>query len=251
MKTTDIVSHKNQNEHELFAKLEHLLDHGNIPKEQRLENLGLFLTSKEMSRLLFMHHIYQLAIPVHGIIAEFGTRFGNNIAMFHAFRSIHEPYNARLRPLVAFDTFQGFCDISKHDGNSPMMKKGLVATPEKQEEVLDEILSIHEQLNPMGHIKKFELVKGDISKTLPQYLKAHPETIVALAYFDTDLYEPTKNALLLLRDRMTQGTVLGFDEAGDPGAPGVTRAIMETLDLKRIKLQRLSWCSRTSFCIVQ
>ena len=39
------------------------------------------------------------------------------------------------------------------------------------EEELEEILSIQEQFSPLDHIKKFEIIKGDIIKTLPKYLK--------------------------------------------------------------------------------
>ena len=42
---------------------------------------------------------------------------------------------------------------------------------------------MQEALNPMSHLKRFELVKGDAAETIPQYLKAHPETIVSLADF--------------------------------------------------------------------
>ena len=63
-----------------------------IPDADILQNLGLFLTSKNLSRILFMHHIYTLQIPVHGVIMEFGTRWGQNLALFAALRGIYEPF---------------------------------------------------------------------------------------------------------------------------------------------------------------
>ena len=57
-----------------------------------------------------------------------------------------------------------------------------------------------------------ELVKGDAPEGLRKYLDAHPETIVAFAYFDMDLYEPTRECLEILKDYTTKGTVIGFDE---------------------------------------
>jgi hypothetical protein len=40
-------------------------------------------------------------------------------------------------------------------------------------------------------------------------------SIVAFAYFDFDLYEPTKGCLLTIKDRLTRGSILGFDELND------------------------------------
>ena len=77
---------------------------------------------------------------------------------------------------------------------------------------LEKVLQVHEQVNPLGHIKKFELCEGDATLEVPRYLTAHPETIVALAYFDFDLYEPTKACLEAIRPRLSKGSVLVFDE---------------------------------------
>ena len=52
-------------------------------------------------------------------------------------------------------------------------------------------MEFQEQDNPLNHIKKFELVKGDV---IHEYLD-NKETIVALACFDFDVYEPIKFAL--------------------------------------------------------
>jgi len=251
MNNIDIASYKSEEEKTRTIELTNMLLQSPIPKDQLLENLGLFLNSKEFSRLLFMHHLYQQILTVHGSIFELGTRWGNNLSLFHACRSIYEPFIGRTRLLVGFDTFTGFPDIHKKDGHGILMKKGNVTTAPGYEVQLEKIMQIHEQENPASHLKKFELVKGDINKTLPIYLKTHPETIVALAFFDTDLYLPTKNALRLLQPRFTQGTVLGFDEAGDHGAPGVTLAIMETLGLNNIRLQHLPFVSRVSYCEIE
>jgi hypothetical protein len=44
------------------------------------------------------------------------------------------------------------------------------------------------------------------------YLNDNPQTVVALAYFDLDLYPPIKTCLELIFDRVPKGGVLGFDE---------------------------------------
>ena len=84
-----------------------------------------------------------------------------------------------------------------------------------------------------------------------KYLKDHPETIVALAYFDFDIYEPTKKCLELIRPHLVKGSMIGFDELNDPDSPGETRALAETFGLNNIKLRRFRYASRVSYFIIE
>ena len=45
-----------------------------------------------------------------------------------------------------------------------MMIKNALSTHKNQHEFLEKILKFHEELNPLNHIKKFEIVKGDAIK---------------------------------------------------------------------------------------
>ena len=221
-----------------------------IPDDQKLNNLGLFLHSKHLGRVLFMDYIYKLQLDVQGVVMEFGTRWGQNSALFTQLRSIYEPYN-RHRKIIAFDTFSGFPVISKQDGESDMMKTGNYATTENYEEYLCTVLNTLEKDNPLGHLKKYEIVKGDCVAELDKYLDAHPETIVSLAYFDLDVYETTKKCLEKLKSRLVKGSILAFDELNDPDCPGETIALMETLGLNNIRLKRLPYVSRVSYCVYE
>jgi hypothetical protein len=221
-----------------------------IPPEQTLSNLGLFLNSKNLSRLLFMDHLYRQAVDIPGVVMEFGVRWGQNTSLFAALRGIYEPFN-RHRTIVGFDTFAGFPSISAQDGRSDMMTKGNLALTENYEQYLDKVLACQEQDNPLAHIKKYELCKGDATVTLKEYLKGHPQTIVSLAYFDFDLYEPTKNCLEAIAPYLTKGSVLGFDELNDPDSPGETVALREVFGLRNISLRRYRHASRVSYFVVE
>lgn len=92
-----------------------------IPNDQLVSNLGLFLNSKNLSRILFISHLYQQIIDIQGIIIEFGIRWGQNLALFSALRGIYEPFN-RDRKIIGFATFAGFPGISEKDGSSDIME---------------------------------------------------------------------------------------------------------------------------------
>ncbi|MDV7339027.1 TylF/MycF/NovP-related O-methyltransferase [Terasakiella sp. A23] len=221
-----------------------------LPKDQLLSNIGLFIESKNLSRILFMDHIYRQIVDVQGCIVEFGCRWGQNLALYEALRGIYEPFN-RHRKIIGFDTFEGFPSLDEKDGAANLMVKGNLATTENYQEELEGILDVHEQLNPLDHIKKYELRKGDGTKEFPKYLDENPHTVVALAYFDFDLYEPTKECLEALRPRLTKGSVVGFDEVNDPDSPGETVALMEVLGLQNIRLKRFPHASRVSYFVVE
>lgn len=250
MEKTGVKSYKSSDELNIQQEIINCFKECPIPQDQLMENLGLFLNSKNFSRMLFMHHIYQQIIDVPGVVFEFGTRWGNNLSLFSIFRSMYEPFN-RHRKLIGFDTFEGFPSVHSKDGQSDLMKAGNVACTPGYENFLDRVMDLQEKQNPLAHIKKYEIRKGDATKSLVSYLEQNPETIVALAYFDFDIYEPTKVCLDLIKNRVVKGSVLAFDELNDHDSPGETLAVMEVFGLQNIRLKRLATTSRTSFFVVE
>ena len=221
-----------------------------IPDDQLLSNLGLFLESKNLARILFMDFLFRQITDVQGVVMEFGTRWGQNLALFAALRGIYEPFN-RHRKIIGFDTFTGFPSISPQDGQSEMMIPGQLAVSEGYEKFLSRVLELHEHLNPLSHIRKFELRVGDATVEIVKYLEEAPETIIALAYFDFDLYEPTKKCLEVIRPRLVKGSILAFDELNDPDSPGETLALMETFGLNNVRLKRYPYASRVSYFVLE
>ncbi len=217
-----------------------------LPSDEILANLGLFLTSKNLSRILFFYEMYKRIVNTHGVIFEFGVRWGQTLSVLSALRGIFEPFN-RHRKIVGFDTFEGFVGMGEKDGARCKCRDGSFSVSENYEQYLAKILTLQEQLNPISHLKKFELVKGDATETIPRYLKEHPETIVSMAIFDFDIYKPTKAALEAIKPHLCKGSLLVFDELCDDIFPGETVAVQEVLGLNNLRVQRLSMTSRISF----
>lgn len=221
-----------------------------IPPNEQLANLGLYLNRQTLSRILFMQEMYQRILPVHGIIIEFGVRWGQNLALFSSFRGMYEPFNY-TRKIVGFDTFSGFPSVTAKDGKDSVARTGAYGVTDNYKEYLESVLAYHETESPLSHLRKFELIEGDATETLPRYLKDHPETIVALAYFDFDLYEPTKKCLELIRGHLTKGSVLGFDELNSAVFPGETVAVREVLGLDRYAIRRSPQNPCPSYLVVE
>lgn len=221
-----------------------------IPDEEMLPNLGLYLSSKTLSRILFFSEIYKKIVNTHGIITEFGVRWGQTLSLMAALRGIHEPFN-RHRKIVGFDTFTGFQGVSEQDGSLHNTKDGSFSLPHDYFLYLDRLMFLQEQLNPIGHLKKYELVKGDAIQTIPEYFRSHPETIISLAILDFDIYKPTKAALEAIRPHLCKGSILVFDELSDDVFPGETVALREVFGLNNIRIQRMPITARVSYMVVE
>jgi hypothetical protein len=221
-----------------------------IPDSEKISQVGIFQKRQELSKTLFMSELYSKFINVHGVIMEFGTRWGQNLVTLSNLRGILEPYNYN-RKIIGFDTFEGFMGVNKKDGKDPSIEKGAFGVTKGYENYLSDLLQYHQLESPLNHINKFELCKGDASKELEKYLKRNPQTIIAFAYFDFDIYEPTLNCLRSIKKHLVKGSVIGFDELNDPGFPGETEALREVFGLNNIKLERNKFSGMQSYFIVK
>ena len=121
--------------------------------------------------------------------------------------TILEPYNFN-RKVIGFDTFEGFRNISKYD--SKELKESDFS--DTSYEHLKEWSILQDSNRAVSHIEKIELIKGDASRTIPDYIEKNKHLIIALLYIDFDIYEPTKVALEKLLPLVPKGGIVGIDE---------------------------------------
>ncbi len=198
------------------------------------------------SRLIYYQELYKKIINVPGVICEFGVQYGATMSILTNLRSIYEPFNYSRR-IYGFDTFEGLAQTSEIDG--PLASDGDYSVPRGFEDTLEEILYLLEADSPVNHIKKFELIKGDVNKTIDVWLKQNPHAIISMCIFDMDLYQPTKQVLKKVISRLTKGSVLVFDELNYEAFPGETIAVDEILKLNKIRLQRTPLQTHCAWCI--
>ncbi len=221
-----------------------------IPDNEILSNLSLFISRQNLSQILFINELYEHIIGVHGVIMEFGVRWGRNLALYESLRGIYEPFNHNRR-IIGFDTFSGFPCVNAKDGHADIIGVGAYNVTQNYEAYLSRILDYHEQESPISHLRKYELVKGDAITSIQTYLADHPETIVSLAYFDFDIYEPTRACLSAIKDRLTKGSVIGFDEINNRDYPGETLALKEVLGLSAYRIRHSRYSPTQSYMVIE
>jgi hypothetical protein len=234
-------------EREAFEKV---FETSPIPIQDKLRNFGLYLNRRNLTKILLINDLYQRILRVHGSILEFGVRWGQNLSLFTNLRGIYEPYNYN-RKVVGFDTWDGFPSVQIEDGTSDIIREGSYRTTRNYDEHLERVLAYHESESPVPHIRKFELVKGDASQTIGPWLENHQEVVIALAYFDFDLYEPTVKCLEAIKPRLAKGSIVVFDELNHPDFPGETRAAMDVFGLNNVKLERSPYSGYQSFLVIE
>ena len=211
-----------------------------IDNRLKIDNLFLYSDPKLISRLLFFNEIYKKLLDIPGYIFEFGTRYGNFASALMSMRDIYEPYN-RNRKIIACDTFEGLKGITKKDN---IYKSNDFSTPKNYEKYLEKLLAIKEKFGALPNVKRYEILKGDASLTVKNFLKKNKETVIAMAFFDMDIYKPTKDVLKTILPYLVKGSILIFDDAICELSSGETEAIREVFDLNKIKLRRWQYNSR-------
>ena len=107
-------------------------------------------------------------------------------------------------------------------------------------------LQVHTYL--MGS-SSFELTfnKGDITKTLPKYVKSHPKLKISLLNLDTDVYEPAVTILEQLYPKIVKGGILLIDDY--KVTVGETKAVNEYFKGKDIKIRKFSYSKTPHFIV--
>lgn len=231
-------------------KLVELFSFSEIPHDELLTNLGLFMRSGCLAKMLYLNELYQFIVDVPGVICEFGTWWGQSLATFENLRAIYEPYNYN-RKILGFDTFSGYSSITNKDVKTDTIKSGGYAVRKDWETQLAKILAVHEAENVMGHIKRSTLVKGDVCKSVSKYFAESPEQYVALAYLDVALYEPTIAILNELKKRIIPGSVIALDEMFNSDYPGETIAFFEIFNDLKFKMKKSKYIPDRTIVIIE
>jgi hypothetical protein len=159
---------------------------------------------------------------LHGMAAEVGVYKGGSLAI------IVEELPKKL--VRGYDTFEGLPAPSKEDEPARLWT-GKYAVP------------MEAAAATLPDSEYVELVCGRFP-VLGE--PAHMLCNVVFAHVDVDLYHETGQALMHLVPRMAPGGIILVDDFGNPGAPGVERAVRDVLHDRAIALpsRQALWVAR-------
>ncbi len=169
---------------------------------------GFYLTCETGRIGKFMNHldIYKKILDLPGDILEFGVFKGNSFVRLLSFRDLLEDQNSRK--VIGFDAFGKFPneleserDVDFASNHDDVAGYGISD------------LDLKNHLETKG-LSNFELVKGDLIKTLPKFIENNPSLQISLLHIDVDIYEPSLVILESLWDKIVPGGILMLDDYG-------------------------------------
>jgi len=218
----------------------------------KLKNLGnlniidfaLHTPINSIQRFLARYELMKMVQDIPGAIIELGVCSGNGLmSLIHCHNVLQPTY--RYREFYGFDTFEGFPSVHENDIADIKWEKGDFCN--ESYDRLTNIINIHNDYYYLP--TNIQLVKGDATKTIPEFLKNNKHVIISLLYLDLDIYEPTKVALKELLPRMAKGSIIAFDELNWKSFPGETIAALEELGTKYKFKNLLN--SQINYCIIE
>jgi len=240
---------RTKTEQEIGKKIEKVFSKCPDSVEIKLDNFTKYIRRQKLTRLLSLYEIFKRILNVKGSIVECGVYRGFGLMAWANMSAVLEPNNLTRR-IYGFDTFEGFPRVSDKDSGVLMKaKKGQLYSTSYEE--LNELIDIFDGNRFLGHVKKVQLIKGDVKKTIPEFVSKNKHLVVSLLFLDMDLYEPTKAAIENFYPRMPKGAIIAFDELDNPIWPGETTALLETLGINKLKIERVDFDPYIGFAVIE
>ncbi len=209
-----------------------------------IENFMLYFRRVNFAKFLAHIEIFKKTIDLPGSIVECGVFKGMSLLTFAKMVEVYCPGDT-LKRIVGFDTFEGFVSLAPEDGDVDKRRgkeKGGWNSGQFKS-TLEQLISIAQRDSMIPRFKRIELVEGDVSKTIPDYIKRNPGLRISLLHLDLDLYEPTLAALKFLYPLVVPGGVVLLDEYGMEGFPGESAAFDEYFGANRPQLVKFPYIS--------
>jgi hypothetical protein len=219
------------------------------PVEDKLENFPKYVRRQHLKRFLALYEIFKLVMPVKGSVVECGVFRGFGLMAWAKLSAMLEPENLTRR-IYGFDTFTGFPSVADEDRSLFADSRQGDLSANSYEELIT-LIHEYDRDRFLGHIPKVELVRGDMTTTIPEFVASHPHLVVSLLFLDADMYEPTKLALDYFLPRMPKGAIVAFDELDNPIWPGETLGAIQAVGLNKLRLRRLEWDPYISFATIE
>lgn len=176
------------------------------------DNFNEFIFSKDrnlFNKLYSRFKFYEMVKDKNGDIVECGVFKGSGILSWLKILEINEPNS--IKKVIGFDFFD-YSFLEKLNGiDKEAMSEVFNRCDTKKDDISLE--NVNKKILESGFSnEKFDLVKGDISKTSKQYSLDRPGFRISILYIDLDLEKPTYDTLSNLWNNIIEGGVVVFDE---------------------------------------
>jgi hypothetical protein len=200
----------------------------------------LSCSPSRLGKILAHYELYKICSSYPGALVECGVFKGASFVRFAMFRELLETSVARK--LIAFDAFGAFPKTDYQPDQK--MRQRFIDSSGEEGIGDDQLMSVlrHKEAD-----KDVELIKGDITATVPQYVSDNPQLRIAMLNLDVDIYEPSLTVLEHLFPRVVKGGVVMLDDYGV--FPGETKAVDEFFRDQQQEIRRFPFANTPSYIV--
>ena len=201
-------------------------------------NFYLSCDNSRIGKMIAHYELFKLSSKIPGCIIECGVFKGVSLIRFATFLKLLKKQNKKI---IAFDAFGKHTTTkisSDYKRRKKLLSHGKEAISEKQLMKVLKLKSLE---------KNIELIRGDITETVPRYLKSNPKLKISLLNLDVDFYEPSISILKNFYPKLSKGGILMLDDYGV--WDGETMAVDEYFIDKKIKIRKHMFSKTPSYII--
>ena len=203
-------------------------------------NSYLSCDNTRFSKFLSHYELFKMTRDLPGAIIECGVFKAASSVRFAGFRDLYG--NSFSNKIIGFDVFEEFPETSFKE--EIKFREHFINEAGSSSISMEQL---QEVLKEKGIEKNIELVKGDITKTVPEYVKNNPQIKISLLNLDTDIYEPAVTALEYFYPRIVIGGILILDDYGT--FPGETKAVDDYFKGENIEIKKFPFAMTPSYII--
>lgn len=219
-------------------------------------NFPVFTPRYNLARFLTHYELFKLVYTLPGVIIDLGVYRGGSTFTWAKLCEIFCPTDVKKK-VYAFDTFEGFPQLTREDGKSNEVEDIRVGGYFGGHSIENDLTLAQQAMNydrHIRHINRIEFIKGDIVQTVPEFVKNKGNGLrIVILNLDVDLYEPTKAALEAFVPLMVKGGIIILDEYAVESFGGESHAVDEYFMKnfgKKPNIQKFPWHSNPSGYIV-
>ena len=177
-----------------------------------------------LEKLILQLEVFKKTSKTKGEIIEFGVFKGNSLIRLISFNKIYSKYKKKI---YAFDVFGKFPIATNKKDIS--YRRNFIKNAGKNSVSSRELNYILKKKN----FKNFHLIKGDVLKTIPLFLKKNKKLKFSFINLDLDLYEPSLLVLEKFYPKLSKNGIIVLDNFKQ--FYGETKAVREFVKIKGIK----------------
>jgi Macrocin-O-methyltransferase (TylF) len=203
-------------------------------------NFYLSCDNTRLSKFIAHYELFKMINELPGAIVECGVFKGASLLRFAGFRDLFGSNFSRK--IIGFDIFGDFPPTEYEDDQK--YRTNFVNAAGSESISVEQLELLLKQKNIE---KNVQLVKGDITKTVPQYVAENPHLKISLLNLDTDIYEPAVAILEHFYPKMVKGGVLLLDDYGT--FPGETKAVDDYFKGKNIEIKKFPFAMTPCYIV--